>query len=108
MIWGMIMKKTFKIVSLILCVTLLLSVVSVGGFAAEKKDYSVQVEIPQELLNKLPKEKQAALLGILSQDPRPAYQDDPERLYGLSFAGFELHFKVNNGILTVMDMEQEG
>ena len=79
-----------------------------GGFAAEKKDYSVQVEIPQELLNKLPKEKQAALLGILSQDPRPAYQDDPERHYGLSFAGFELHFKVNNGILTVMDMEQEG
>ena len=78
-----------------------------GGFAAEKKDYSVQVEIPQELLNKLPKEKQAALLGILSQDPRPAYQDDLERLYGLSFAGFELHFKGNNGSLTVMDMEQE-
>ena len=79
-----------------------------GGFAAEKKDYSVQVEISQELLKKLPEEKQAALLGILSQDPRPAYQDDPERIYGLSFAGFELHFKVNNGVLTVMDMEQEG
>ena len=41
MIWGMIMKKTFILVSLILCVTLLLSVVSVGGFAAEKKDYVI-------------------------------------------------------------------
>ena len=44
---------------------------------------------------------------MLSQDPRPAYQDDPERVYGLNFAGFELHFTVKEGTLTVIDVNKE-
>lgn len=77
-----------------------------GGFAAEKKDYHVEVEIAEELLQQLPAEKQDSLIGVLSQDPRPAYQEDPERIYGLTFAGFELHFKVKNQVLSVIDMKR--
>lgn len=78
-----------------------------GGFGAEKKDYHLEVNFPAELLAKLPAEKQDAIVEVLSQDPRPAYQDDPERVYGLNFAGFELHFTVKEGTLTVTDVNKE-
>lgn len=78
-----------------------------GGFGAEKKDYHLNVKFPAELLAKLPQEKQEAIVEVLAQDPRPAYQDDPERVYGLNFAGFELHFTVKEGTLTVIDVNKE-
>ena len=78
-----------------------------GGFGAEKKDYHLEVDFPVELLSRLPAEKQDAIVEVLSQDPRPAYQDDPERIYGLNFAGYELHFIVKEGILTVTDVNKE-
>ena len=76
-----------------------------GGFAAEKAGYSVQVVFPDEELEKIPESKRDALKAILSQDPRPAYQDDPERIYGFPYAGAEVRFRVENGVLYVTKVE---
>ena len=74
------------------------------GFTSQTKLYQLQVEFPAELLARYPQEKQAAILHVLEQDPRPAYIDDPERIYGLSFAGYDVKFKVSGSILTVCDV----
>ena len=78
-----------------------------GGFGAGKLDYAVTVNCPETLLAKLPAEKQQSLLDVLAQDPRPAYQDDPERVYGLSFAGFDVKFTVAEGTLTVKEIQPQ-
>lgn len=78
---------------------------AVGGFAAAGQDYCLKVEIPQGLLDKVPEGKRQALEEMLAQDPRPAYQSDPHRLYGLCFAGFEIRFAVENGLVTVTSIE---
>ena len=75
-----------------------------GGFGAGKLDYAVTVNCPETLLTKLPEEKRQSLLDVLAQDPRPAYQEDPERVYGLSFAGFDVKFTVAEGTLTVTEI----
>ncbi len=75
-----------------------------GGFALQSKEDILKVEIPKTLLRKIPAEKQKALFRVLAQDPRPAYQHDPERVYGFSFAGFEIKFTVDGEILTVKDI----
>ena len=54
----------------------------------------------------VPEEKRAALRGVLANDPRPRYQDDPARVYGLTFAGLNVRFRVENGTLTVKDVEK--
>ena len=77
---------------------------AVGGYADEKKDYRLQVELPTHLLEKIPKEKQDGLLECLADDPRPSYQDDPTREYGMRFADFEIKFTVNADTLTVFDV----
>lgn len=77
---------------------------AVGGFADARRDYAVKVEFPEALLAKVPEEKRGALTGVLAGDPRPSYQDDPERVYGFGFAGVEIKFKVENGVLTVCDV----
>lgn len=59
------------------------------------------VEIPEECLAAVPAEKREALRKVLAEDPRPAYQDDPERVYGLVFAGTEVRFTVRDGLLRV-------
>ena len=64
------------------------------------------VEFPEELLSRIPEGKRTALRGILEEDPRPAYQHDPERVYGLSFAGFNIRFRVKEGLLTVLEAEE--
>lgn len=78
-----------------------------GGFAEERRGYALEVDAPPELLSLLPEEKRQALLGILAQDPRPSYQDDPERIYGLSFAGYAVRFRVEDGRLTVTELRAE-
>ncbi len=75
-----------------------------GGFAHEVKDYALEVAIPEELLAKVPEDKQEALRGVLAQDPRPGYQRDPERTYGFEFAALEVRFRVTEGVLTVTDI----
>ena len=77
-----------------------------GSFADEKKDYSLQVQCDEALLLLLPKEKQQTLLQILSQDPRPAYIDDSQRLYGFPYAGFEIKFTVDKDILQVKEISE--
>ena len=54
---------------------------AVGGFSEKVKDYRVKVEIAREWMDRIPAEQQELLLGILEQDPRPSYQEDPERIY---------------------------
>lgn len=77
-----------------------------GGFAHEVKDYAVEVVIPDALLAKVPADKREALRGVLAQDPRPGYQRDPERVYGFSFAGLEVRFRVAEDVLTVTEIVQ--
>ncbi len=77
---------------------------AVGGFAEEKKDYKLKVIYSDEILNKFPKEKRETLITILENDPRPSYQKDKERLYGFSFAGFEIKFKVDGTTLTLCEV----
>ncbi len=77
---------------------------AVGGFSDAVYDHALQVEIPEALLEKVAPDKRQALIGILAQDPRPQYQQDPERIYGLSFAQMEIHFCVKGNQLTVLDI----
>lgn len=77
---------------------------AVQGFAEEYKNYALNVDFPQELLDRIPKEKQTALIGILRHDPRPAYQNTPDRIYGVRYMNFDVHFKVKNDTLTVTDI----
>ena len=76
-----------------------------GGFTEESGWPLLQVDFPPELLNKVPEGKRAALRGVLELDPRPAYQEDSERIYGLSFGGLNIRFSVRDGVLTVCEVE---
>ena len=78
---------------------------AVGGFASDKPEEKLQVEIPEEFCLAAAPEAMNALRGVLAQDPRPAYQKDPERIYGLSFAGMEVRFQVDGDKLTVCGIE---
>lgn len=77
---------------------------ALGGFAAQPKGADLEVACPDELLAAVPKDKRAALLAVLAQDPRPQYQDDPARIYGMTFAGREVKFRVEGERLTVMEI----
>ena len=77
---------------------------ALGGFTAAEWERSLAVEIPSALAARFPAEKLAALTGVLAQDPRPAYQRDPGRVYGMTFAGFDVKFTVSDGTLTVTDI----
>lgn len=77
-----------------------------GGFTDTADSYLLKVEFPDALLQKLPAEKQPAAIGVLSHDPRPSYQKDSDRIYGISFAGFDIRFTVKEDKLTVVDMEE--
>lgn len=77
---------------------------AVGGFA-QAAPPPLHVECAPTLLQALPEARRAALLGVLAQDPRPSYQDDPERLYAMQFAGFDVRFRVSEGTLTVVQLE---
>ena len=72
-----------------------------GGLGQKVKDRSLQVSCGDEHLRFFTLEKKAALLKVLAQDPRPSYQDDPERIYGIAFAGYDVRFSVKGGTLTV-------
>ena len=77
---------------------------AVCGFADEVKEYAISVDFPSELLAAIPEEKRQGLISLLENDPRPSYQDDG-RIYGMSFSGFEIKFKVSSGTLTVISVE---
>ena len=77
-----------------------------SGFTADYEGYHLTVRFPEDLLKKVPPEKQAALRGVLAQDPRPSYQEDPTRVYGMAFGGLEVKFSVQDGVLTVLSVEK--
>ena len=78
---------------------------ALGGFAESTPWHGLEVEMPPELLAKVPADKRRALLAVLAQDPRPSYQADPTRVYGMSFASLQIKFQVQDGILKVVDVE---
>ena len=69
------------------------------------REDGLSVEIPEMLLERIQEKKRESLKAVLAHDPRPSYQDDPERVYGMEFAGYEIKFMVENGILRVTDIE---
>ena len=76
-----------------------------GGFTDQTEKRRVEVEIPEELAGKMDEESARALNAVLREDPRPAYQEDPERVYAFEFGGKHVEFKVENGILKVTRIE---
>ena len=76
-----------------------------GGFAPAPDD-TLEVEFPPHLLERVPEELRKAALGVLAQDPRPSYQNDPERVYGFRFGPVEIGFTVAEGKVTVCRCER--
>ena len=74
------------------------------GFTDTARDFLLNVSFPPALLSLLPEDKRDAAIGVLSHDPRPSYQRSPERVYGLSFAGYDIRFTVEENILTVKEV----
>ena len=75
-----------------------------GGFTDTAGEFLLKVDFPETLLSILPEEKRDAAIGVLSHDPRPSYQRKPGRIYGLTFAGFDIRFTVDEKTLTVIDI----
>ena len=77
---------------------------ALGGFTDITREYHLDVEIPEKLLSVVRPEKQEALRAVLSHDPRPSYQEDPDRVYGMEFGGYEVKFRVVGQLLKVEDI----
>lgn len=78
-----------------------------GGFALQSHEGFLQVNVPSGLLELIPPDRRDALLAVLAQDPRPAYQNTPDRVYGMEYAGFEIRFTVSGHTLTVCEIIAE-
>lgn len=78
-----------------------------GGFSSEHAEDKLDVICETDLPKELSPVQKDALLGLLADDPRPAYQDDPGRIYGLSYAGYNIRFKVSDNTLTVFSIEKD-
>ncbi len=76
-----------------------------GGFTAAADMERLAVDFPAALLERVEPDQRAGLLGVLENDPRPRYQDDPQRIYGLTFAGRNVKFTVDGDTLTVLEVE---
>ena len=75
-----------------------------NGFALNEKEGRLDVEFPEEMLEIIPDSKQKALIEVLSQDPRPGYQNEPDRIYGIEFAGYDVRFRVDGNNLKVIEI----
>ena len=80
---------------------------AVGGFTEEKAAYHLDVNFPADLLALVPEDQRETLLGVLAQDPRPAYQHDESRVYGFAYGGMDVRFTVAGGVLRVVAIEEE-
>ena len=74
------------------------------GFTGQTRTHHLEVSCPETLWQTVPEADRAALQGVLASDPRPSYQHDPQRVYGMEFAGLEVHFSVDGAQLTVQDI----
>lgn len=77
-----------------------------GGFADSVLDHHLEIDFPEPLLARIPPDKRPALFGILAQDPRPAYIDDPERRYGFNYLTYDVRFTVDGNRLTVVEIAE--
>ena len=77
---------------------------AVGGFTQTADDFLLNVNISDHLLKKIPQNKRHALMGVLSHDPRPSYQKDSDRIYGLTFSGLDVRFQIQGNTLTVVEI----
>lgn len=77
-----------------------------SGFAAKTAAHSLRVELPEDMAEVFDEEQKKALAGVLAQDPRPSYQNDPERVYAMGFAGYDVCFRVKEDLLTVCDIRK--
>ena len=77
-----------------------------GGFSDPVRAYELEVVFPDNWLTMLPPELRKPAMGLLAQDPRPSYQNDPDRVYGVAFGGYDLRFRVAEGVLTVCEVEK--
>ncbi|MBE6671647.1 MAG: tRNA (N6-threonylcarbamoyladenosine(37)-N6)-methyltransferase TrmO [Ruminococcaceae bacterium] len=77
-----------------------------SGFAENEVHYLLEVVYDEEVLSAIPQEKRQALIDCLADDPRPSYQDDKERIYTMTFAGYDVSFKVEDNVLTVVGVKQ--
>lgn len=75
-----------------------------GGFTDHIEEHILKVEFPEELLQKIPESQRKALIEVLANDPRPRYQKNPERVYGIAYGENDVHFKVREEILYVCDV----
>ena len=75
-----------------------------GGFTDRAEDFLLQVELPEDLAEKVPPDQREALVGVLSHDPRPSYHSDPARIYGMNFGDLDVRFRVAEGRLTVVEI----
>lgn len=81
---------------------------AVGGYADAQKDYHLYVEFPQDMLSRIPENKRETVLDCLSEDPRPSYQEDEQRVYSMLFSGYDIRFRVSGDTLTVVDVVMLG
>lgn len=81
---------------------------AIAGFATSFADYKLQVDFPEQWLTLIPEPLREGLYNVLEQDPRPAYIQESSRVFGISFAGFDVRFMVENDILTVVQIENVG
>ena len=78
-----------------------------GGFSSDKVAYALKVQFPEKLLERIDEDKRDVVMELLSQDPRPSYQNDPERVYGMAYGAWNVKFTVSEGTLTVIAVEME-
>ena len=79
---------------------------AIGGFAEPVREYHLDVVFPEEWLAQVPERLRKPVLGLLAQDPRPSYQNDPDRVYGVAFGGYDFRFRVKDGVLTICEVEK--
>ena len=73
------------------------------GFAS-RPEAKLQVEYEESVLSLIPEDRRTALIEVLSYDPRPRYQENPERIYGMKFSGYDVRFRVSDEILTIVEV----
>ena len=77
---------------------------AISGFATRPAEYLLEIDFPETLLAKVPEDQRESLIAVLAHDPRPQYQNNPERIYGMAFGAVEVKFRVEEMTLKVQDI----
>lgn len=77
---------------------------AISGFAEKPAESLLNVDFPETLLEKIPKTQRESLIAVLAHDPRPQYQDDPDRVYGMAFGDHEVKFRIDDNKVIVMEV----